>query len=267
VSRQVDDFHKLEHRICLAGKLVTRTGLRIGSGGSSELDAVDLPVLKDAGGFPLIPGSSIKGVLRSTIESLIRGAGLPADSGLWACDPLSKESCGYHESGKRTQVKTDEHCTVCQMLGSHIVASHVRFTDALVPTEDRQGRIPIETRDGVAIDRDLRVASGGKKYNFEVVSPGTQFALEVFADNAPPFLMGLLVIGFEQIAEGFTALGGFTSRGLGRTEIHWSHLTKVTARELLNGLLPKKVEGAALAAQFEDWRSALAVAAGATGGK
>ena len=62
------DFHVLHKRLRLMGTLTTRTALRIGSGGSGELDAADLPVLRDAEGFPLIPGGSLKGVLRSTIE-------------------------------------------------------------------------------------------------------------------------------------------------------------------------------------------------------
>ena len=74
MSSEIADFHFLNERIKLSGTLITRTALRIGSGSAGELDAVDLPVLKDADGFPLIPGSSIKGALRSTIEALMRGA-------------------------------------------------------------------------------------------------------------------------------------------------------------------------------------------------
>lgn len=264
MNRPADDFHKLERRLCLTGELLTRTGLRIGSGGSGELDAVDLPVLRDAQGYPLIPGSSIKGVLRSTIEGLVRGAGQDPQTGLWTCDPLSEgkggtsKACGFHESGQRDQVRTDDHCAVCRLLGSRIVASHARFSDALVHEEDRKGRIPVEVRDGVAIDRDLRVAYGAQKYDFEVVSPGTRFALEVFIENPQPWLMGLLVIGFEQIAEGFSALGGFTSRGLGRVEIRWSTMTQVTAREMLNGQPPVRMDQAGIAEAFAQWRKALA---------
>lgn len=264
MNRPADDFHKLERRLCLSGVLSTRTGLRIGSGGSGELDAVDLPVLRDARGYPLIPGSSLKGVMRSTIEALVRGAAQDTNTGLWACDPLSEgkggasKACGVHAAGQRDQIKVDEHCAVCRLLGSRLVASHVRFSDALIPPEDRNDRAPVEVRDGVAIDRDLRVAYGTNKYDFEVVSPGTRFDLEVFVENPQPWLMGLLVVGFEQIAEGFSALGGFTSRGLGRVEIHWSRMTQVTARELLDGQKPVRQDKAAMASSFEEWRKALA---------
>ncbi len=267
----IDDFHKLEQRICLSGFLKARTALRIGSGGSGELDAVDLPVLRDRQGYPLIPGSSLKGVLRSTIEALIRGSTLNSETGVWTCDPLTEgkaggpKACGYHEKGNRARVNTDEHCAVCRLFGSHVIASHVRFSDALIPTEDRNGRAPVEIRDGVAIDRDRRIAADKKLYNFEVIAPGTRFALEVFVENPQPWLMGLLVIGFEQIAEGFSALGGFTSRGLGRMEVHWSEMRQSTARELLNGQSPVKLDEQAMQVKFAEWREALARQSGSRG--
>lgn len=268
---RVDNFDALTERLCLRGSLVTRTGLRIGSGGSGESDAVDLPVLRDAQRYPLIPGSSIKGVLRSTVESLLRGANRDRATHLWACDPLSERTdreraCGYHKSGEQPSTDTSGYCAACRIFGSRRVASHVRFSDALIPKAKRSGRIPVETRDGVAIDRDLRVAYGVAKYDFEVVSPGTQFDLEVFIENPEDWLMGLLVVGFEQIAEGFSALGGFTSRGLGRVEIAWSEMGRVRATDLLAGKPMETVRDDALLAEFDKWRKKLAVHAGYVGG-
>lgn len=269
---RVDNFDALVERLCLRGSLVTRTGLRVGSGGSGESDAVDLPVLRDAHRYPMIPGSSIKGVLRSTVESLLRGANQDRATHLWACDPHSEgkggepASCGFHKSGEQPSTDTSGYCAACRLFGSRRVASHVRFTDALIPNDKRSGRIPVETRDGVAIDRDLRVAHGVAKYDFEVVSPGTQFDLEVFIENPEDWLMGLLIVGFEQIAEGFSALGGFTSRGLGRVEIAWSEMGRVNATDLLAGKPMETVRGDALQAEFDKWRKQLAVQAGYVGG-
>jgi CRISPR-associated protein Csm3 len=262
-AEPVADFHRLERRLRLTGTLTTRTGLRIGSGGGN-LDTVDLPVLRDAGGSPFIPGGSLKGSLRSTIESLVRGAGCARSTGLWACDPLLEQegqegACGYHMPGGRAKVDVDQHCAVCRLFGSRIVASHSRFTDAIRSAEDRaSGHASVELRDGVAIGRDLRVAADKGKYDFEVVSPGTRFELEVFVENPRPWLLGLLVIGFDQIADGFTALGGFTSRGLGRVELEWSSLTEITARALLEGQDPETLTGTDLVSRFAASRRALA---------
>jgi len=260
----VANFHKLERRLRLSGQIITRTGLRIGSGGSGELDGADLPVLRDAQGYPFIPGASLKGALRSTIEALVRGANLPTDTELWACDPLLESdnggACGFHMSGKRGEIDIERHCAVCQILGSRVVASHVRFSDALmrVPDSDVVQRVPIEVRDGVAIDRDLRTVYRNQKYDFEVVSPGTRFDLEVFVENPRAWLMGLLIMGFDQIREGFTALGGFTSRGLGRVDIEWAEMTEVSARDLLEGKSELRFYKQELEAKFVEFRGALA---------
>lgn len=266
MTARVDDFHRLESRLRLTGVLITRTALRVGAGGG-DLEGVDLPVIKDAGGFPFLPGASLKGVLRSTIEALVRGADGRA-AGLWACDPLADEdspfapkSCGHHERGKRMTVDLEAHCAICRLFGSHVVASHVRFCDALLRLSDHDrkfGRIPVEVRDGVSIDRDLRRARGSHKFDFEVVSPGAEFAVEIFVENPQPWLMGLLVMGFDQLAEGFTAVGGFTSRGLGRVSFSWSSIISITASALLRGEPAATATGDAVSAQMRAWRDALA---------
>lgn len=267
MSERVADFHALDSRLRLSGVLVTRTALRIGSGGGDTQDAADLPVLRDARRRPLIPGSSLKGVLRSTIEALLRGATLDPATGLWACDPHDEEegsperACGSHRAGTRASVDRARHCAACRLFGSRVVASHVRISDAQLLWDEESQRglpLPIEVRDGVAIDRDLRVVSGAQKYDFEVVSAGSRFELEVFVENPRPWLLGLLAVGFEQIHEGFTALGGFTSRGLGRVEIRWTSLSRSTARNLLDGSPPEVVAPPSLDDEFARWRAALA---------
>lgn len=234
---RADDFHALRRRVRLTGVITTRTGLRIGAGRGGLEDAVDLPVLRDVDGFPFLPGASLKGVVRSTLEALLRGVGgtkgsALAQAGLWTCDPLSS-GCGDHPSGKRSDVDTRQHCTVCRLFGSHVVASHVRISDAMAL--DREGTPPIELRDGVSIDRDLGTVYRGQKYDFQVVSPGTRFGLEVFADNLTDDALGLLMAGFDQVAEGFSGLGGFTSRGLGRVDLSWAEVVQFEAADILGG--------------------------------
>jgi CRISPR-associated protein Csm3 len=240
------NFHILRLRLRLTGEITSVTALRIGSGGAGQLDGADLAVMRDGDGFPFIPGGSLKGVLRSTVESLLRGALAGPQDPLWPCDPHHEAernagnrdgACGYHPSNKRADAEAtiDLHCPVCQLFGSRVLASHVRFTDARVHPDQRGGRPAIEIRDGVAIDRDLRVVRGGQKYDFEVVAPGTIFAVELFVDNPEDWLMGLLLLAFDQLADGFSALGGFGSRGLGRVRWRWTELYTVDARALLAG--------------------------------
>jgi CRISPR-associated protein Csm3 len=67
--------HTAETRLGLIGKLLLdgemtcETGLHIGAGkGSLDLGGADNPVVKDAFGRPYVPGSSLRGKLRSLLE-------------------------------------------------------------------------------------------------------------------------------------------------------------------------------------------------------
>lgn len=245
-----DDFDLLRERLVFQALLTTRTALHIGAG-SGNIEVVDLPVIKTAKGYPFIPGSSIKGVVRSTLESLLCGINKYP---LRACNPLANDQtvCGSHaESDRQGQLK--RHCAVCRLLGSHLVASHVRFSDAILLNETSAP--PIERRDGVAIDRELRIAANKCKYDFEVISAGTSFSMEILVLNPEPWLMGLLLAGLDPIRHGFATIGGFSSRGLGRVDVQWLSLTRVTANQLLQGDSPEKVED--IDSEFSKWRAAL----------
>src|SRR6476659_10360911 len=61
---------KLAGKLILSGELHCETGLHIGAGkGSLEIGGADNPVVKDAFGRPYIPGSSLRGKLRSLLEN------------------------------------------------------------------------------------------------------------------------------------------------------------------------------------------------------
>ncbi len=77
--------HTAETRLGLIGKLLLdgemtcETGLHIGAGkGSLDLGGADNPVVKDAFGRPYVPGSSLRGKLRSLLEQS-SGQITPAD--------------------------------------------------------------------------------------------------------------------------------------------------------------------------------------------
>ncbi|MBN1605711.1 MAG: CRISPR-associated RAMP protein [Polyangiaceae bacterium] len=257
------NFHCLEQRLRWTGQLTLLTALHVGA--SKGVDAADMPVLRDVEGYPFIPGASIKGVLRSTAESLVRALGQPRTARLWACDPLldqresAERACGVQAPHqKRSEVDVTQHCAICRLFGSRLLASHVRISDALIPEAQRRRRPPIELRDGVGIDRDRRVARGRLKYDFEVVSPGTTFDLELFVENPEPWLMGLLCVALDQVKEGFCALGGFTSRGLGRATLTWESIFRFTAKSLLEGREPEVLDGERIAEAMRMWRAALA---------
>src|SRR5206468_8712445 len=66
-------------KLVLSGELHCETGLHIGAGkGSLEIGGADNPVVKDAFGLPYIPGSSLRGKLRSLLENAM-GLTSPAE--------------------------------------------------------------------------------------------------------------------------------------------------------------------------------------------
>ena len=70
---------KLIGKLILEGELKCETGLHIGAGkGSLEIGGADNPVVKDAFGRPYVPGSSLRGKLRSLLEQS-SGMAVPAE--------------------------------------------------------------------------------------------------------------------------------------------------------------------------------------------
>src|SRR6202034_3213072 len=66
-------------KLILEGEIQCQTGLHIGAGkGSLEIGGADNPVVKDAFGLPYIPGSSLRGKVRSLLENVL-GLTSPAE--------------------------------------------------------------------------------------------------------------------------------------------------------------------------------------------
>ena len=66
-------------KLILEGEIQCQTGLHIGAGkGSLEIGGADNPVVKDAFGIPHIPGSSLRGRLRSLLEQT-SGLAVPSE--------------------------------------------------------------------------------------------------------------------------------------------------------------------------------------------
>ncbi len=70
---------KLIGKLILEGELHCETGLHVGAGkGSLEIGGSDNPVVKDSFGLPYIPGSSLRGRIRSLLEQAT-GMAVPSE--------------------------------------------------------------------------------------------------------------------------------------------------------------------------------------------
>jgi CRISPR-associated RAMP protein (TIGR02581 family) len=216
-------FDTFKNRLEITGTLWTVTAIRISAGRSTEPIGSDLPVIKDALGQPLIPGSSFKGALRSRLESFLRGivgtnrklVANPAIEEEWSI--TSQEMKKIKEDFQDDQSLTAEiikHTDlVSHLFGSPWIASKFQVRDLTVQPDAWFGQY--QERDGVSIDRDTETAADGKLYDFQVVPAGTPFNFKAIVENAEDWELGLLTIGLHQFETEQIPLGGGRSRGLG----------------------------------------------------
>ncbi len=216
-------FDTFKNRLEITGTLWTVTALRISAGRSTEPIGSDLPVIKDALGRPLIPGSSFKGALRSRVESFLRGivgsdrklVANPAIEDEWSitADEMKNLKKQHTNDLDLTQAILNQTDLVSSLFGSPWLASKFQVRDLTVQPDAWFGQY--QERDGVSIDRDTETAADGKLYDFQVVPAGTPFEFKAVVENAEDWELGLLTIGLHQFETEQIPLGGGRSRGLG----------------------------------------------------
>src|SRR5215207_443031 len=97
-SHKADTRLELIGKLILEGDLTCETGLHIGAGkGSLEIGGADNPVVKDAFGRPYIPGSSLRGKLRSLLE---HSSGLAIPSELVYLSKRKGQEVRIHQSDR-----------------------------------------------------------------------------------------------------------------------------------------------------------------------
>lgn len=232
MSETVLAFDTIQNRLRFSGQLIALTGLRIGAGRDTDVAGHDLPVMRDGNGRPFIPGASFKGVLRSSLEAIVRGLNdnPHVQRQKLACNVLDPKQRCISDEQKTALVEQYRNdpinladkilkasCLICQTFGSTWIASHIAIRDLTVDGMQWFGQF--EVRQGVALDRDTETAREGMLYSFETVPPGTRFRLEIEADNLLPWQQGLLWLGLQPFVRGEAAIGGARSRGLGHIEL------------------------------------------------
>jgi CRISPR-associated RAMP protein (TIGR02581 family) len=223
-------FDTFKNRLEITGTLTTVTALRISAGRSTEPIGSDLPVIKDALGRPLIPGSSFKGALRSRLESFLRGivgsdrkiVANPAVNDEWSLTATElsefKEKILKNVKQEEKEDRLNDFILsntdlISHLFGSPWIASKFQVRDLTVQPDAWFGQY--QERDGVAIDRDTETAADGKLYDYQVVPAATPFDFKAVVENAHDWELGLLMIGLHQFETEQIPLGGGRSRGLG----------------------------------------------------
>src|ERR1700729_32463 len=87
---------KLIGKLILEGEMLCESGLHVGAGkGSLEIGGADNPVVKDAQGRPYVPGSSLRGRIRSLLE---QATGLAVPSELVYISKRKGQEVRIHQS-------------------------------------------------------------------------------------------------------------------------------------------------------------------------
>ncbi|CAN2041393.1 CRISPR-associated protein Csm3 [Candidatus Magnetomoraceae bacterium gMMP-15] len=180
---------------------------------------------------PFIPGSSLKGMIRSYAEKICRSL---RDQPVPVCLPYvdydGKEqagekhqaSCGlifekYKKKYEETIIPSSKiyqrSCPICRLFGSHVFIGRFAASDAYLTDETKN--FVTEIRDGVAIDRLTGGTAGGAKYDLEVLTRG-EFSTSIEIRNFERWQLGLISLVLRDMEEGLIRLGFGKSRGLGK---------------------------------------------------
>lgn len=235
--------HTAQTELRLAGKLVLQaalhceTGLHIGAGkGALDIGGADNPVVKDAFGRPYLPGSSLRGRLRSLLE---HAQGLTTPAELVYLSRRKGQEVRIHQSSR----PDDE---VCLLFGRHAgrlerVAGEAVESSAATPSRLTVYDAPLdldsittamrenlddeltEVKGETAIDR---VTSQANPRTLERVPAGARFRVRMMLDIlcpedrelAPRLLEAMRLLEDD-------SLGGGGSRGSGRVRFSDLHLT------------------------------------------
>ncbi|MCG3144836.1 MAG: hypothetical protein HONDAALG_02309 [Gammaproteobacteria bacterium] len=173
-----------------------------------------------------IPGSSLKGTLRSYSEKIARTLDV------YCCDPFHKtDSCSKSLEGLARESNAtaiyDQSCVACKLYGSTNLAGRAAFADAY-PTVDLKSHLTKRT--AVAIDRVLGSVAVGP-FDFEALTEG-EFATTIRLRNFELWQLGLLGLAVRDLCLGRVRVGYGKSRGFGSVS---ARLDKLELRSIAAG--------------------------------
>ncbi|MBI3797550.1 MAG: hypothetical protein HY268_11375 [Deltaproteobacteria bacterium] len=186
-------FHKLERIVSLEVTYKTHGYVSVHTGlGDSVHDNL---VIREGGedSRPIIPGSSIKGVVRSLVESILAQAGkqicVP-----FPCSPTERRAGRIEHIPIAPRLtpcdwRNAQPCHACQLFGNTQQRSRVTFHDAKTILSAEE--VTTLTRRHVAIDREKGTQFGGALMAVEAV-PGDEleFVSLVTLINPDPWMVG-----------------------------------------------------------------------------
>ncbi|MGA7411060.1 MAG: type III-A CRISPR-associated RAMP protein Csm3 [Bryobacteraceae bacterium] len=217
-------------KLVIEGEILCETGLHIGAGkGSLEIGGADNPVVKDAFGLPYIPGSTLRGRLRSLLE---QSSGLAVPAELVYVSKRKGQEVRIHQSDRPDD-------DVCVLFGRNpgrvervageileavnVTPSRLAVYDAPLVVESITPQMRenlddelTEVKSENAVDR---ITSQANPRTLERVPTGARFRIRLILDvlcQEDKALAGRLAEGLRLLED--DALGGGGGRGSGRVK-------------------------------------------------
>ncbi|NOZ71027.1 MAG: hypothetical protein GXP38_03795 [Chloroflexi bacterium] len=222
-----------EFTLVADGPILINDPVRAAQGG---FDHAPLLATYDKNARPVLPGSSLRGVLRSQAERIARTLATRHPEG-WehfkahcpACNPLTTNtgdpvaSCNSFIKGlpakerrKLDKIGAEDYlCMACRLFGSPWNGSRLRVEDAyLEPGTDPKPKV----MDFLAIDRFTGGGREGAKFD-AVTLWKPRFRVRLFLENPQPWELGWLALTLRDLHEGLTTVGFGRTKGFGRVQI------------------------------------------------
>ncbi len=206
---------KLEQISNIKGKIKLITGLHIGGGNEAiEIGGIDNPVIKDPkSGLPIIPGSSIKGKIRSLLE--VKNGKTSSNGGPCGCGIC--EICKAFGAGANSK---NNNGTITRLIFRDLFLSKdstdLLLNNNILPTEAKMENTINRFKGTAEHPRTSERVIAGLVFDFEI-------AIRIFeGDNDST--INLLKEGLQLLQK--DALGGSGSRGYGKIEFQNLELDK-----------------------------------------
>ncbi len=240
-------------KVVIKGKIILKTGLHIGAQTEAiEIGGIDNPVIKDpVTGEPYIPGSSLKGKMRSLFE---KSKILDYPPEFRVPPPNEEDTSKYFLNRNigttRNPIWVHVHetyegakaCEICRLFGSSgnsNYPSRVIFRDAHL-CENQNLEDVIEIKYETAIDR---ITSAANPRPMERVVPGTEFEFEIVYnvenENEKSEDIKNLINLMKMLEDDY--LGGSGSRGYGKVEFRITSIVKRGLDYYFNGANEKTI--------------------------
>jgi CRISPR-associated RAMP protein (TIGR02581 family) len=184
-------------------------------------------------GRPVLPGASLRGVLRSQAERIARtlATRAAADKDDFhhrcpACSPVARRreegetvplECCDSLLTKPTdeEVEEDELCLACRLFGSARLGSRLIVEDAPL----KEGTEPeYKVQDFLAVDRFTGGGREGAKFDAAVLWRPS-FTVRLRLENPYEWELGWLALVLRDLAEGWLAVGFGRAKGFGRVTL------------------------------------------------